>query len=619
VQSAVKKKTTFKIVLFFIPFILILSIELFLRLFHYEGKYDLFIPASAPYTQYKKINPDVARRYFFRQSTLPRPANDIFLANKPDSCYRIFVLGGSTALGFPYGNLVMFSRILQKRLQDTFPDTRIEIINVALTAINSYTLLDFLDEILREKPDALLIYAGHNEYYGALGVGSLESFGPNRRMVLAFLKLNRFKIFLLMRNLIGKVTAVARQVLQRESYNPFGTLMERLVTKQEIPYGSDLFEKGEIQFRGNLSDIFSKAQKQGVPVIISELVSNVHDQTPFISAFNDSFPPADMVFRQAQQLEKQENREAAKQAYYKAKDLDELRFRAPEDLNTIIHQVADQYHSAVVPMKVAFERASPNGIPGDGLMVDHLHPNIDGYFLMADAFYRTMRSRHLIDENWDSAYALPADYYRATWPITALDSTIADLTVKQLKGGWPFKPQFSENRTLLDFKPGSMLESLALKVIFDEIKTDEAHFMLAKHFEESGNIKAAIKEYDALTHLLFIEAYIYLDRAKAFIRASENDRALYFLHKSLQQEEIPLANRLAGEIYIKKGEYDKAIYFLERAYHKIPDNPSVLYDLCIAYVKQGQSEKANHIYRIYAQKFSDDHHLAELKNIVRLN
>ena len=613
------KKTTFKIVLFFIPLILILVIEIFLRLFNYAGRHDLFIPASAPYTHYKKINPFAAKRYFFRQSTLPRPTNDIFLANKPDSSYRIFVLGGSTALGFPYGNLVMFSRILHKRLQDTFPDTRIEVINVALTAINSYTMVDFTDEILREKPDALLIYAGHNEYYGALGVGSLETFGPNRRMVLGFLKLNRFKIFLFMRDLVGKVTAVARRVLQKESYNPFGTLMERLVTKQEIPYGSDLFAKGEIQFRRNLSNILSKARKQGVPVIISELVSNVHDQAPFISAPFDSLPPAELVFEQARQLEKQGKSETAKQAYYKAKDLDVLRFRAPEDFNTIIHQVADEYHAAVVPMKAAFERASPNGMPGDELMVDHLHPNIDGYFLMADAFYNTMRSHHFIGENWDSAYALPAEQYRTAWPMTALDSTMADLTVKQLKGGWPFKPQFTENKTLLDFKPGSMLESLALKVIFDETKIDQAHFMLAKHFEESGHIKAAAEEYDVLTHLLFIDAYSYLDRAKAFMRASENGRALYFLNKSLQQEEIPLANRLAGEIHIKNEEYDKAVYFLEKAYHKVPGNPSVLYDLCIAYAKQGQSEKANHYYRMYAQKFSGDHHLAELKNIVQLN
>ena len=28
-----------------------------------------------------------------------------------------------------------------------------------------------------QEPDAVLIYAGHNEYYGALGVGSTESLG----------------------------------------------------------------------------------------------------------------------------------------------------------------------------------------------------------------------------------------------------------------------------------------------------------------------------------------------------------------------------------------------------------------------------------------------------------
>ena len=58
---------------------------------------------------------------------------------------------------------------LEERLQATFPGREIEVINTALTAVNSYTLLDQADEIAGQRPDAVLIYTGHNEYYGALG------------------------------------------------------------------------------------------------------------------------------------------------------------------------------------------------------------------------------------------------------------------------------------------------------------------------------------------------------------------------------------------------------------------------------------------------------------------
>jgi hypothetical protein len=41
--------------------------------------------------------------------------------------------------------------------------------------VNSYTFYDKIDEILKEDPDAILIYAGHNEFYGELGIGSSKS------------------------------------------------------------------------------------------------------------------------------------------------------------------------------------------------------------------------------------------------------------------------------------------------------------------------------------------------------------------------------------------------------------------------------------------------------------
>ena len=66
-----------------------------------------------------------------------------------------------------------------------------------MAAINSYTLLDFMDEILEQSPDALLIYTGHNEYYGALGVGSEQSLGNSRWLIHTYLKLRSVKLLCL--------------------------------------------------------------------------------------------------------------------------------------------------------------------------------------------------------------------------------------------------------------------------------------------------------------------------------------------------------------------------------------------------------------------------------------
>ena len=74
-----------------------------------------------------------------------------------------------------------------------------------MAAINSYTLLDLLDEVIAQSPDAILIYTGHNEYYGAMGVGSEESTGISRWLTLLYLDLRSYRTFLLVRNFIGWV------------------------------------------------------------------------------------------------------------------------------------------------------------------------------------------------------------------------------------------------------------------------------------------------------------------------------------------------------------------------------------------------------------------------------
>jgi hypothetical protein len=81
---------------------------------------------------------------YFQRLEYTAPARDIFLRKKPEDCFRIFVMGSSTVVGFPYENNLMFSRILQERLQDAYPDKKIEMVNTAITAINTFTLLDFM-------------------------------------------------------------------------------------------------------------------------------------------------------------------------------------------------------------------------------------------------------------------------------------------------------------------------------------------------------------------------------------------------------------------------------------------------------------------------------------------
>ncbi len=81
---------------------------------------------------------------------------------------------------------------------------------------NSYTIRDLVPEIIKKKPDLILIYLGHNEYYGALGIGSVESLGTSRFLVNTTLWFNKFKSVELLRNIINSDFINAMELFIRQ-------------------------------------------------------------------------------------------------------------------------------------------------------------------------------------------------------------------------------------------------------------------------------------------------------------------------------------------------------------------------------------------------------------------
>ncbi|HLA57257.1 MAG TPA: hypothetical protein VK622_00775, partial [Puia sp.] len=183
-----KKRIIFKTVAILLPFLVLFLLEISLRVFHYGNDLELFIEARN-HPDYLVLNPAASKRYFINESFAPTGNSELFKKDKDDSTLRIFVLGESTTIGYPFFHNGSFHRWLQYRLMRSFPDRQFEIINLSLTAVNSYTVLGFAKELVRYKPDAVLIYTGHNEFYGTLGVGSSSRIGNSTHI-------NRLMLFL---------------------------------------------------------------------------------------------------------------------------------------------------------------------------------------------------------------------------------------------------------------------------------------------------------------------------------------------------------------------------------------------------------------------------------------
>ena len=218
-SSSKKKKSPFYfyLVLILIPIFFFVLLEIGLRVFGYGYNTEQWISVTEDKLM---LNPDVAKKYFFATKASPNSIQDVFDKVKKENAFRVFVLGGSSAAGYPYMPLGSFSRYLQKRLELIYPESKIEVVNLSMTAINSYTIRDFMPGVIEQNPDLILIYAGHNEYYGALGAGSLESLGSNRTVVNSILYLNNFRTVQLIRNFIQKTAeAYLRKINRKGNFN----------------------------------------------------------------------------------------------------------------------------------------------------------------------------------------------------------------------------------------------------------------------------------------------------------------------------------------------------------------------------------------------------------------
>jgi tetratricopeptide (TPR) repeat protein len=247
--------------------------------------------------------------------------------------------------------------------------------------------------------------------------------------------------------------------------------MARVVAEDRIPYGSDLYERGLEQYRANLRALLHRYRKAGVPVYLGTVVSNERDRKPFISAhgegadvgaWQEHFDAASRAFTagdpetalseldaavaiddldaaghfaRGRVLEALERYDEARAAYLAAKDRDELRFRAPEAINQVLREVAEEEGAQVVEVQEAFQRAATHGIVGDDLMLEHLHPNVEGYFVLADAFYRSLHEQGAIGP-WE--HPVSADQARREMPVTEVDRLYGEDRIAGLTAGWPF-------------------------------------------------------------------------------------------------------------------------------------------------------------------------------------
>lgn len=308
--------------------------------------------------------------------------------------WRVFVLGGSFAMGTPYshqedgretpGGMASF---LRARLQARFPQRRMEVVNLGAGGEGSQRVKRITEDVLPHEPDALFVASCNNE--GA---------SPPSAMREYLHTLGGYR-------LMTKLLAPSEQLAGRGLH----TVQESQV--------KDLRD----QFRGNLESMAQQTRDAGVPLLLATLPANLRYTGWSMSPFADGADITLQVTREEQSPCVAAGREAfeaerwndAIELLSTCDDVGEAlrwiglaevelghveqgkalleqsiellpRNRCRPSFNAVIREIAAaNEHVVLVDLQGAAERAAKDGIPGYDLFLDFCHMNWRGYAAMA--------------------------------------------------------------------------------------------------------------------------------------------------------------------------------------------------------------------------------------------
>jgi lysophospholipase L1-like esterase len=584
---------SFYLVLWTLPLLLLLAFEFGLRWGGFGTSYPLFI--TAPEAGYLQPNPLLVRRYVDdpRQAPPVAPDSQYFLAEKPKTALRLVVAGESTAAGFPYGRFGSPAALLHQQLKRQYPDQQIEVISVAMAAINSYTVLDIMPEVLAIKPDAILVYLGHNEYVGLLGAGSQFQASPHRQLTLWWLQLKQLKLYQLVQQLLQGVMPTPKQSAGQ-------TTMAQMASQSGIAIDSPAFVAGIEQFQDNMAAISDLAKDAAVPLVLTTLVSNEQDLPPFLSVqqastaaalaqLNESSAleqlttllksapdDASLQYRYGQALLANRQPEAALQALQHAKELDLLRFRAPAAFNQWLREHAKGEGIWLADAEQLFRQQSTDGILGADLLLEHVHPNQRGYQLLAQSWLRSLHQAEVLPAVVGNVRIEEVRVEDSSL-LSLLDQINAQYKIALLLADYPFDQQQQlatpQIATFTKALAHPTLQQLATQLIQGGDWLG-LHQQLFEFYQQQRDAPQAAKVAALLADALPFQTDIAFAAGQLYFMAEDLTMARYYQQRAVRQQPQTVQFRLMlARTLATAGDLNAALSQLATVLQQQPDHP----------------------------------------------
>lgn len=401
------------------PLVFLLLAEAALRLLGVGQPTDFFIPDEKP--GYYRTNPAFTAQFFPENFSL-RPLNFRLARAKPASTYRVFVLGESAAQGTPEPGLG-FAAQLRAQLAHALPDRHVEVFNCGITAINSHVVLEIARQLPDFAPDAVVVYLGNNEVIGPYGPGSVNlPTAPPRWLIRAGIRARQLRLGQLLHRTAQRLGENSTRSLTWKGMETFAA--------NHVRADDPRLETVYANFAANLRDIVAVSARRGARVVVSTVVANLVDCSPFVSLHRRDLSASDLAMwtaafdegkrawltRDVDRAEAALTRalaldpqyadthyllgrlayargdavEIARRHFTAALEWDTLRFRPTPRINAIVRAAAHAANVSLVDAanELGSDPKSQMLIADDHVLFEHVHLNWTGNYTLAELLAR---------------------------------------------------------------------------------------------------------------------------------------------------------------------------------------------------------------------------------------
>jgi hypothetical protein len=254
------------------PVIVLAVLEAGLRIGGYGYPTGLFEKVRIEGKDWLLNNEKFSLRFFPPElSRWPSPL--MMEAVKPPGTCRVFIFGESAAQGDPEPAFGA-GRYLEVLLRERYPGVNFEIVNVAITAINSHVIVPIARECAHHQGDLWIVYMGNNEMIGPFGAATV--FGakaPPWPLVRLSLALQTTRVGQALMDLSRKIKGKAAGPAVWGGLQMFlGNQLPANDPRKDVVYKN---------FQRNLRDILQAGRDAGAAIILNTVAVNLKDCPPF--------------------------------------------------------------------------------------------------------------------------------------------------------------------------------------------------------------------------------------------------------------------------------------------------------------------------------------------------